>query len=146
MQNFFGSAATITQGALYGSAAEGRVAFVDARDIAAVADHLLVSSGTMPGELVITGPAALTFREAAAAISEGLGKTVAYHDLDETAFAGALGSAGLPPPVVQVVLQINRNAKRNGLAAVADTVGKLTGRAPRSLADFARAHASSFSG
>src|SRR5207302_7608767 len=46
MQNLLGSAGTIKQqGAIYGSFRDGRVAMIDARDIARVAAHALVDPG-----------------------------------------------------------------------------------------------------
>jgi len=141
MENFFGSATTIAQGAIYGAAGDGRVAFVGARDIAAVADCVLQSPGRHGRDLVITGPSALTFADAASEIGQGLGRPVAYTDLDEASFSGALSSAGLPPSVVDVVLQINRNARSGGLVGTTDTVLKVVGRHPLSLAAFARDNA-----
>lgn len=141
MENFFGSAPTIaTQGTIYGSAGEGRVAFIDSRDTAEVALRVLTEDGHAGKAYQLTGSRALTFAEAAAELSIGLERRVEYVDLSDEQFHQALTGAGLPDSVAAVIVQINRNARENNLAAVTDTVKTLTGHEPRSLADFARDH------
>src|SRR5918999_147769 len=66
MQNFLMSAPQVAdQGALYGMFGEGRVAFIDARDIAAVAAELLTSPGHQGASYTLTGPEALSAAEVA---------------------------------------------------------------------------------
>ena len=146
-ENFLGSAPTIAgQGAVYGSAGDGRVAFVDSRDTAAVTAHVLTTPGHEGREYVVTGPESLTFAEAAARIGEGLGRQVTYVDLDDDAFAAALTQAGLPPEVGAAVVAINRNARRGALAGVSSTVPDLLGRPATPLARWASDNAGAFSG
>lgn len=134
MENFHGSAPTITaQSAIYGSAGRGRVAFVDFRDTAAVAAAVLTGAGHASQEYVVTGPAALTFAEAAEAFSRALGRTVSYIDLDDEQFRSALTGNGLPEPVAEVFGQINRNARAGNLAKVSTTVADLTGSPARDM-------------
>ena len=135
-ENFLGSAPTIATGAIYGSAGAGRVAFVDSRDTAAVAVAAL-TGGLPVGDYAVTGPAALTFDEAAAAIGRGLGRPVSYVDLTDEQFHGALLSAGLPADVADAVVAINQNARRGALSQVTDVVRRATGEAPRSLEQWA---------
>lgn len=142
MENFFGSAPTIAaQGAIYGSAGEGRVAFIDSRDTAEVALRVLTEEGHTGKAYQLTGPRALTFAEAAAQLGAGLGRQVQYVDLSDEQFHQALLGAGLPDAVAEVVVQINRNAREGNLATVTDTIETLMGHEPRSLADFVRDHA-----
>ena len=143
-ENFFGSAQTIAQGALYGSAGDGRVAFVDSRDTAAVAVAVLTNDGHTGKSYQITGPQALTFAEAAQQIGVGLGRPVSYVNLADTDFQSALVEAGLPNEVAGLVIQINRNAREGNLAEVTTTVRDLTGSPARTLEEFARDHAEAF--
>ncbi len=144
-ENFVGSAATITgDGAVYGSAGAGRVAFVDSRDTAGVAAHVLTGSGHEGREYVVTGPQALTFAEAAQELAQGLGRPVEYVDLDDESFAGALAGAGLPADVVEAVVSIMGNARRGALAEVTTTVPELLGRPARSLRQWAADNAVAF--
>ncbi len=145
MENFLGSAATIAgQGTVYGSAGAGRVAFVDSRDTAAVAAHVLTAARPAVGDLVVTGPQALTFAEAAEQIGAGLGRPVGYVDLGDEDFAGALTGAGLPSEVAADVVAIMRNAREGNLRSVTSTVTDLLGRPARGLAEWAADNAAAF--
>jgi uncharacterized protein YbjT (DUF2867 family) len=144
-ENFLGSAPTVSShGALYGSAGEGKVGFVDVRDIAAVAVTALTEGGHEGRDYVVTGPDSLTFAEAAAQLSEGLSMPVSYVDLPDPQFEQALLDAALPPDVAGDVVAIHRNAREGALDVATSTVQAVTGRAPRSLADWARDNASAF--
>ena len=145
MENFHGSAPTIAgQSTIYGSAGQGRVAFVDSRDTAAVAATVMTDPSHAGREYVVTGPQALTFAEAADAFGRALGRPVAYVDLSDEQFHAALTGNGLPEPVAQVKGQINRNARAGNLSAVSTTVQDLTGAPARGLEDFVRDHATAF--
>jgi uncharacterized protein YbjT (DUF2867 family) len=113
------------------------VAFVDSRDTADVAVHVLTTPGHEGREYVVTGPQALTFEEAARLIGQGIGRDVTYVDLDDEAFAGALAQAGLPAGAVRDVVAINGNARRGALARVSSVVPDLLGRPARPLAQWA---------
>jgi uncharacterized protein YbjT (DUF2867 family) len=142
-ENFFGSAPTIATGAIYGSAGDGRVGFVDSRDTAAVVVAAL--TGALPvGDYAVTGPDALTFAEAAAAIGQGLGREVSYVDLTDEQFHAALLSAGLPADIADAVVAINQNARRGALSEVSDVVRRATGAAPRSLEQWAADNRAAF--
>lgn len=145
MENFLGAADSINQGAIYGSAGEGRVAFIDSRDTAAAAVAVLTGSGHEGKAYQLTGPAALTFAEAAEQLAAGLGRPVQYVDLSDESFHTALTSGGVPSELAAIYVQINRNAREGNLAETTDTVAQLTGTAPRSLAAFARDYAMVFS-
>jgi uncharacterized protein YbjT (DUF2867 family) len=143
--NFLGSAATIAgQGAVYGSAGAGRVGFVDARDIAAVAVTVLVEGGHDGREYLVTGPAALTFEEAAAELATGLDLPVSYVDVTDDELEKALVDASLPTDVAQGLVSINRNARDGNLSPLSSTVQDLTGNPPRSVAEWARDNAAAF--
>jgi uncharacterized protein YbjT (DUF2867 family) len=129
---------------MYGSAGAGKVGFVDVRDIAAVAVATLTEDGHEGRDYVVTGPASLTFAEAAAQLAEGLGTPVRYVDLPDPQLEQALLDAGLPPDVAGDVVAINRNAREGALDVATSTVQDLTGRAPRGLAQWAHDHASAF--
>jgi len=147
MENFLGSASTIAgEGTVYGAAADGRVAFVDARDIAAVAVATLTESGHEGKIYAITGPEALTFAQAASKIGAGIGRAVRYVDLPDADFQGTLVGAGTPTELVELYAQSFRGARHGIFAEATGAVEALTGAAPRSLEMFARDHAGAFTG
>ena len=144
-ENFLGSApAIMQQGAIYGSAGEGKVAFIDSRDIADAAVAVLTDKQHIGKEYQLTGPHALTFADAAEELSEGLGVSVSYVNLPEADYADALINNGLPQSIVDLLLQIDRNAREGNLSEVTLDVETLTGHAPRTLKKFARDYASTF--
>ena len=145
MENFFGSTDSIVQqGAIYGTAANGRVAFIDSRDTAAVAVHALLEDKHIGKDYHLTGPEGLTFAEAAQRLSEGSGRAITYVNLSDADFHGALVGAGVPGSFADLYLQINRNARENNLAVVTNTIETITGRPARTLATFAHDYAQAF--
>lgn len=146
-ENFYGSVPTITgQGAIYGSAGQGKVAFVDSRDTAAAAIAVLTGDGHAGRDYVLTGPAALTFEQAAASLGAGIGRPVSYVDITDDQLHAAMIGAGAPDAVGDLVVQINQNARAGNLAQVTTHVTDLTGDPARSLEQFARDHAAAFTG
>ncbi|MEV6954213.1 SDR family oxidoreductase [Streptomyces sp. NPDC051183] len=139
MSNLLGSLPTIGQaGRIFLPADDARVAMIDPRDVAACAVELL-SGPSMDGEThLITGPEAITFSEVAQQLSTALGRTVEYVAVpDEAALAGMLG-AGLPPWLAEGVVGIFQLLREGANADTTDSVRRLTGHAPRPVADFAR--------
>jgi uncharacterized protein YbjT (DUF2867 family) len=152
MSNLFASADTIREaGTIVAPAADAKIAMIDPRDIAAVAAAVLVDDGP-PADggcdggrsYVLTGPRAVTYTEVAADLSTVLGREVRYVDVpDEAARAGMLASGA--PEWLADSLVVLYGLLRDGLAAhpTAD-VRTLTGREPRTFAEFARDHRSAF--
>ncbi len=118
------------------------VAFNDARDIALMAEALLMSSGTQKDEPVtMTGPKAITGEEISDALSEASGRTIRW-EADPDAFSEHSRATGSPEEIGGVY-----EAGRNGAFSSTDTEDfqQITGRLPRSFATFARDNAAYFS-
>src|SRR5690606_25034317 len=84
MQNWLGEVAETvrSEGAIYAAIGEGKVPFIDARDIAAVAAEALLHPEKHSGQrYVLTGGEAVGYREVAEAISKATGTPVVYHSL-----------------------------------------------------------------
>src|SRR5262249_59180171 len=75
---------------------DARVSAVDVRDIAAVAAIALTEAAHDGKTYTLTGPAAVTHPEMASAISNAIGRPVAFRDVPADAFAAALKAAGGP--------------------------------------------------
>jgi uncharacterized protein YbjT (DUF2867 family) len=147
MQNFLMSAQQVAdQGVLYGMFGEGRVAFIDTRDIAAVAAELLTSPGRQGASYTLTGPEALSAAEVAERLSAATGRQVSSVDLGADAFRQALAGAGMPGWLVDGVVEGNTMLAADHGAAVTDEVARLTGRPPRTFAQFAADHRVAFGG
>ncbi|MDT0322568.1 NAD(P)H-binding protein [Streptomyces millisiae] len=124
MQNF------APGGAIEGAYGTGRVAYVDAADIAACAAALLTAAEPREGAFPLTGPEALTHAEIAARLG------VPFRDLPPEAAAAALRARGLPAGFVTDLLTLYAGMAAGEMAEVTPTVRDLTGRAPRSFDDF----------
>lgn len=137
MQNFFDAggfhAKTIAaERKIVSATGAGRVPFVDAEDIAAVAVRALTDEIPHQTAHVITGPEALSYDEVARILG------VCHEPLHADAFAAFLASQGIPPDYAQVLANLDTLIASGAQAEVTGTVARVTGRPPRSFADFVR--------
>ena len=148
MQNFLSMTRPISKGALPHIAREGRVGYVDTRDVAAVADRVLADpEGHEGATYLLTGPEALTMREVAARLSGATGRRVRYVNVPTPAFRLALKLAGVDDWLARGLIPQFRDVVAGGHAVnVTGEVARLAGRPPGSFADFARDHRAAFSG
>jgi uncharacterized protein YbjT (DUF2867 family) len=117
------------------------VSYIDPRDVADVAAHVLTTEGHVGKAYTLTGPGAVTVDEIAAAISEATGRSISYVDVPEDAMRQGMLSQGLPPAMVDGVLDLFATNRAGKAAVVTETVPELTGRPARSFKRFARDHA-----
>ena len=145
MQNLLRAApAVAARGVLTAAMQEGRIAMVDARDVAAVAVAALTAPGHVGQTYVITGPEALSHAMVAAILSEAVGRRIAYRDIALDAFRAQLVSGGAPSWLVDVRMEFTAVLRENFAATVTDAVARTTGRPPRTFAAFATEHAARF--
>ena len=129
-------------GEVRSASGEGRIPFVDTRDVAAVAAAALTEDGHAGEVLTLTGPEALSYREAAELISGAIGRAVRYvpESVDEA--WRRRRAAGQPVWLAAAQLAIAGYQRRGGpTERVTDTVERVTGRRPRTLAEFIEDHA-----
>ncbi|WP_055523106.1 SDR family oxidoreductase [Streptomyces graminilatus] len=127
-------------GVIRGPAGQGRAAFVSQDDIAEAAAAVLSRPGDHAGTVYdLTGPQSLTLGEAAAVLSEVLGRTVTYHpETVEEAYASR-ASYGAPPWQLDAWVSTYTAMAAGQLDGVSDAVPFLTGHPATSLADVIRA-------
>jgi uncharacterized protein YbjT (DUF2867 family) len=92
------------RGRFYAPIGDARVSAVDVRDIAAVAAIALTEPGHEGATYTLTGPAAVTHAEIAAALTSALGRDITFTDVPPGAFADSLQDI-LPPWQVQGLLE-----------------------------------------
>jgi uncharacterized protein YbjT (DUF2867 family) len=141
MTNLESSAPAIRRGLLPQTMGRGRIAWIDTEDIARVASRVLQDGVHEGAEPVLTGPELLDGRGLARALTTGLDRRVRYVHLPSRAFAAALRATGMPAWQAEGLRQqFGRVARRglDGVDAFTDDVERLTGDAPRTLADWAR--------
>ncbi|MPY52386.1 NAD(P)H-binding protein [Streptomyces acidicola] len=136
MQNFTGThthAVSIREDGIISTATgTGRVGFVDAEDIAAVAVHALTDEHAPNADLVLTGPEALSYDDIAAIITEVTGRPVAHHPLSYEQMRDRL-TALMPLEFASMLAALDRAIAEGAEDRVTDTVQRLTGRSARSF-------------
>jgi uncharacterized protein YbjT (DUF2867 family) len=146
MQNLLSQADNIiNEGVVYSSSGDGRIPFIDTRDIAAVAVVTLTEPGHAENKYVITGRAALSYRQATDILSEAIGRPLGFVDepLDEA--RARLTRAGQPSWLVDSLLAIATYQRAGGpTETITSVVADLTGKPPRTFAEFARDYAAAF--
>jgi uncharacterized protein YbjT (DUF2867 family) len=117
------------------------VSLIDARDVADVAAHVLTTDGHVGKGYTLTGPAAVSVDEVASAIAEATGRAIRYIAMSEEAMRQGLLGYGVPPAMVDGLMDLWATNRSGATAFVTNAVQELTGRPARSLAEFARDHA-----
>lgn len=131
----------IRSGTMYSSQGEGRVPFIDARDIAAVAAKVLNEPSAHAGRAyTLTGPEALTNAQALAEIERATGHKVSLVAISEEQAIEGMRQAGMPESMVQVMSSLNRVIAAGWVAEVTDDVPRLLDRPATAWADFVAEH------
>jgi uncharacterized protein YbjT (DUF2867 family) len=115
-----------------------RVSMVDVRDIAAVAARALTEDGHEGKTYDITGPDALTYGEAAAHLTQVLGREILFADIPEASMRATLAAWRMPEWQADGVIEDYAYYRRGEASSVSAAVRDITGVAPRSFLDFAR--------
>ncbi len=145
MQNTLAFATTIArEGKFYAPTGAGAMGFVDVRDIAAVAAVTLTQPGHQGRTYTLTGPAALNHAQVAEIIGATIGRPVEFVDITADQFkAGALRQ-GLAEWLADGLNELYALVRAGYTGLVTADVQTVTGRPPRSFAEFARDHAATF--
>jgi uncharacterized protein YbjT (DUF2867 family) len=117
---------------------DGRIAWIDPRDIAAVAAAVLADPEPPAGALRLTGPEALGAADVAARISEITGREIALVQPSLDTWQAELGSSGMDPWLVESTVHLYEAVARGALAHVSPDVERVLGRSPRPLDDWIR--------
>jgi uncharacterized protein YbjT (DUF2867 family) len=133
--------AGIDHGTIAVPAGDGKTSFIDARDIAASAAAALTSDRFDGQAFNLTGPAALSYAEAAAILSKALGRPIAYLPVDDAAFIAMLTGAGVSAAYAGFLASIFQPVREGWASGVTDAVETLTGRPPRSVEAYVRDNA-----
>ncbi|MCH1865370.1 NAD(P)H-binding protein [Nocardioides sp. CFH 31398] len=123
--------AIVEDGELPYPAGDGALSWIDARDVAAVAEVALLDASYDGRLLTLTGPAAYTLPETAALVSAALGRPVAHRDqtVEEAVSASDEFVRALETATFERV-------RSGAFAVVTDTVAEVTGRSARRFEDY----------
>jgi uncharacterized protein YbjT (DUF2867 family) len=140
-------------GVIRGPAGVGRVSAVAQADVAEAAVRVLADAASVEHgptahdgvSYEITGPEAFTLAEAAARVSAATGRDVRFEDETVAEAYASRAHSGAPDFEVAGWVTTYQAIANGELATVSGDVERITGRRPIGLADFLRAHPTSYS-
>ncbi len=123
-------------GALYGSAGNGKVAYVTREDCARIAAAELALNDYSNKIIDVTGPSALSYEDIAKIFSKKANKEIKYVDLPVSDYKAALVGAGFPDFVADLFISFDQAAKAGEVGRTTNSVEQLTGKKPVSIEEF----------
>ncbi len=128
----------IRSGTVYTSQGDGRIPFIDVRDIAAVAAEVLTDPQPhFNRAYTLSGKEALTNAEALALISQQTGKPIELVHIPEEAAVEGMRQAGMPDFLVEIMSSLNRIIAAGWVSDTSTDANRVLGRDPVSFEQFA---------
>ncbi|WP_052373066.1 NAD(P)H-binding protein [Amycolatopsis taiwanensis] len=127
------------------AAGDGRLGWIDARDIAAAAFALLAEPGGRR-DYLLTGPKALSYQDAAEIITARTGRRVRVVHIGTDEQAANYRAAGMPAGFAAALAAVEDGIRAGREEQVSTAVLDLTGRPPRTFAEFVEEHATEWAG
>jgi uncharacterized protein YbjT (DUF2867 family) len=150
MQNFvtqFGHTIK-TQNAFYVPAGDAKMSFIDSRDIAAITAEILTKDNTGLSRqhyenkaYDITGPDALSYRQAADILSSEVGKKISYVNITEDDSRKGMKQIGMGDWFIDIMMELFRIIRAGYGSETTTVVEDITGRKPIPFAQFAKDYA-----
>ncbi|MFD5278708.1 SDR family oxidoreductase [Pseudarthrobacter sp. NPDC058362] len=131
----------LAQGALAGSAGEGRISAASRADYAHAAAAVLTAEDQAGRVYELGGDEPFTMAELAAEISAATGKDIAYNNLPADDYAGLLAGAGVPEAFAEILADSDLGIARGDLLVSSGDLRRLIGRTTTSLAAAVRSAA-----
>lgn len=144
--NFFGNSIK-SKGAFYVPAGDGKLSFVDVRDIAAAGVKVLTEDQGVRYNwkaYPITGPEAISYGGAAEILSSEVGKKISYVDIPEESARKGLKEIGMDDWFINSLMELYAIVRAGYASDLSVAVEELTGKKPISFSQFARDYADSF--
>lgn len=122
-------------------ARDGRVAFIDTRDIGDAAATVFVDPSPHRGRgYTLTGPEAVTFDDVAAILTSSLGRPIRYVPASVLGYAGHLREQRLPLAQVVVQTVLHTGLRRGDAQTVDRSLEQLLGHRGRTLEEYVTDH------
>ena len=129
------------ESAFYSASGQSRISHVDVRDIAALAVAALTTRGHEERIYTPTGPEAETYDEVADELSKGVGRVIRHISLPVAELKAGMLAAGMPEAIADRMLDLERYFREGRASTITDDVKRVTGRAPRRVADYVQDNA-----
>jgi len=120
----------LEEGRLYSATEEGRVAFISAQDIAAVAAAVFTAPEAPNRDLVLTGPKALSYGAAAQVIAAQIGRPVRHVHLSCDELVERHLAHGLPPVLANLLGTMDRMIAGGAEDRITGEVAAVAGKTP----------------
>jgi uncharacterized protein YbjT (DUF2867 family) len=147
MEDLLATADTIREAAEVSvPAGHGRVGFVAAADVAAVAARVLTSPDHAGATYVVTGPEALRFKDIAARVSAVFAREVDYTDQSPERARELMLAGGVSPWRADGNLELFDWIRQGGADNVTATVREVTGADPQPVQDWLEESREEFDG
>ena len=130
--------------AFYAAERNAPIAFIDVRDVAAVAAKILTSDGHIGKIYTLTGPEALSYAQVAEKLSKLLGTTIKYVDLTPEQLKQSMLQLGMPQWQVDALADLQGYYTEGPGARITGDVQQVLGREPIRFDQFLQDHAASF--
>ena len=131
---------------VYANTGDGRLAWIDARDIADVAASALTEPGHEGFVYELTGPESFSYAEVAAKLSALLKRDVTHVAVPDAAAYQAIRGMGQDPWYAFGLVALNQGVRHGDADRVLGTTELLTGRPSRTLDAFLQEHLAAFEG
>jgi uncharacterized protein YbjT (DUF2867 family) len=146
MQNFvnYFSDSIKDENVIYLPLGDGKVSFVDVRDIAEIACHVLTTDKYFGQALEITGPEAISCQDIAQAISGATGRDVTYVDVPEDGARQAMKDAHTPDWMIDALMELHGLCKAGYAGNITETTQDVTGHKGHTIQEFAHQYSECF--
>jgi len=121
------------RGITFVPAGNGKVAFIDIEDIAAVAATVLTEEGHSAKTYQLTGPELFSYHDAAKLLTQITGKQIIYPQPSPEEYTKALEAAGAPDFIAPYMTAVYSLIADEKVAFISDDVEKITGKKPSSF-------------
>jgi uncharacterized protein YbjT (DUF2867 family) len=147
MQNFinFFSQTIKEQDAFYVPAGDGKVSFVDVRDIAGVAVQALLNESKHGQKAYnITGPNAISYTQAAEILSNEVGRKIKYLDISEDQAREGMKAIGMDEWFINSMMELFSITRAGYVSDVSSAIEEVTGKKPITFSEFAKDYSGAF--
>lgn len=131
-------------GALHLPAADARISFIDARDVAAAGFAALTETHHDGKAYTLTGGEALSYSEVVGKLSRVAGKAISYVPIGEDVARAALVNRGISTDVIERWAEFHRKVRQGLCSPVLKDTELLIGRPPILFDQYATDHAASW--
>lgn len=126
----------VNEGCVYSATENGRVPFIHAADIAAVAVAALIDPAFVSRDHVLTGPDAMTYDEVADAITAAIDRPVRHYRLSLDELAARYVNFGIPANFAPTLADMDRAIANGSEDRITTEVEQIIGRKANTFSGF----------